>query len=53
MLRLGLGLGVGVRVSSSLDHLAEDDVLAVEVLRLLEGDEELAAVGVLACAGSG
>ena len=34
-----------------LHHLAEHNVLVVEVLGLLEGDEELGAVGVLATVG--
>ena len=36
-----------------LEHLPEHDVLAVEPRGLLGGDEELAAVGVLAGVGHG
>eukprot|EP00964_Phaeocystis_antarctica_P082064 scaffold51416_cov65-Phaeocystis_antarctica.AAC.1 len=35
----------------ALDHLAEDDVLAVQPRRRVDGDEELGAVGVRPCIG--
>ena len=35
----------------ALHHTAEDHVLAVQVLRLAERDEELRPVGVWTCAG--
>lgn len=55
---LGLaGLGAnGGHVSNdveAIDDLAEDDVLSVEVREGVEGNEELAAVGVLASVGHG
>jgi hypothetical protein len=42
-----------VEEGTSIGHLTEDDVLAIEVGEGAEGDEELRAVGVLASVGHG